>query len=34
MEPLIDAIMSDWIVKMSENFAKTGEKFDFAPWAV
>ena len=34
MEPLVDARMHDWIDKIDELFAKTGEKFDFAPWAV
>ncbi len=34
MEPLIDARMDGWIRRMSELFAKTGQKFDFAPWAV
>ncbi|KAF2842058.1 flavonoid 3',5'-hydroxylase [Patellaria atrata CBS 101060] len=34
MEPLIDARMRDWIAKIEELFAKTGNRFDFAPWAV
>jgi len=34
MEPLVDARMNDWVAKIDELFAKTGEKFDFAPWAV
>ena len=34
MEPLIDARIQAWISKLSDEFAKTGQKFDFAPWAV
>lgn len=34
MEPLIDARIKQWNAKLNEKFAKTGEKFDFAPWAV
>lgn len=34
MEPLIDARMRDWTAKLGDVFASTGEKFDFAPWAV
>ena len=34
MEPLVDARISDWINKIDELFAKTGNKFDFCPWAV
>lgn len=34
MEPLVDARMRDWISKVDEKFAKTNERFDFAPWAV
>lgn len=34
MEPLIDTRMRDWMFKMEERFASTGETFDFAPWAV
>jgi cytochrome P450 len=34
MEPLVDTRMRNWMVKMEENFAETGQKFDFAPWAV
>ena len=31
---MVDARMHDWIGRIDELFAKTGEKFDFAPWAV
>ncbi|ORY64953.1 flavonoid 3',5'-hydroxylase [Pseudomassariella vexata] len=34
MEPLIDMRIGEWIMKLDTNFAKTGAKFDFAPWAV
>ncbi|KAI4722236.1 flavonoid 3',5'-hydroxylase [Aureobasidium sp. EXF-10727] len=34
MEPLIDLRINDWIHELSARFAKTGEKMDFAPWAV
>ena len=34
MEPLVDTRMRAWMLKMKERFADTGEKFDFAPWAV
>lgn len=34
MEPLVDTRITDWLNKVDELFAKTGEKFDFAPWAV
>lgn len=34
MEPLIDVRIKEWVDKISEKFAKTGDKFDFAPWAV
>ena len=34
MEPLVDTRMRDWVFRMDERFASTGEKFDFAPWAV
>ncbi|KAF2139253.1 uncharacterized protein K452DRAFT_254487 [Aplosporella prunicola CBS 121167] len=34
MEPLIDARMRDWVNRIDGLFAKTGEKFDFAPWAI
>lgn len=34
MEPLIDARLSDWMAKLDENFAKTGQILDFCPWAV
>jgi len=34
MEPLVDLRINDWINKLSTSFAKTGKKFDFAPWAV
>lgn len=33
MEPLVDLRINDWIRKLEE-FARTGQKFDFAPWAV
>ncbi|KAG9671142.1 flavonoid 3',5'-hydroxylase, partial [Aureobasidium melanogenum] len=34
MEPLIDLRINDWINELRTRFAKTGEKLDFAPWAV
>ncbi|KAL1845821.1 hypothetical protein Plec18167_009274 [Paecilomyces lecythidis] len=34
MEPLFDLRINHWISKMEDKFANTGEKFDFAPWAV
>ncbi|KAH9983575.1 flavonoid 3',5'-hydroxylase [Xylariaceae sp. FL0662B] len=34
MEPLIDNNIEKWLNKLDRLFAKTGEKFDFAPWAV
>jgi cytochrome P450 len=34
MEPLIDTNITKWISKLDELFAKTGETFDFSPWAV
>jgi hypothetical protein len=34
MEPLIDARILEWNNKLDETFAKTGEPFDFAWWAV
>lgn len=34
MEPLMDVRINDWINKLDSNFARTGQKFDFAPWAV
>ena len=34
MEPLVDARISGWINKIDELFAKTGNIFDFCPWAV
>ncbi|KAF9638734.1 putative cytochrome p450 protein [Lasiodiplodia theobromae] len=34
MEPLIDARMKEWVKKIDHSFARTGGKFDFAPWAV
>ncbi|ROT39950.1 flavonoid 3',5'-hydroxylase [Sodiomyces alkalinus F11] len=34
MEPLIDEQIENWIYKLDEKFAGTGEKLDFAPWAV
>jgi hypothetical protein len=33
MEPLLDATINDWIRRL-EDFAKSGETFDMAPWAV
>ena len=30
----MDHRINDWINKLDSNFAKTGRKFDFAPWAV
>ncbi|OCL10214.1 flavonoid 3',5'-hydroxylase [Glonium stellatum] len=34
MEPLVDTRIVDWLNKLDQLFVKTGEKFDFAPWAV
>ena len=34
MEPLIDARVQAWVNKLGDEFAETGKKFDFAPWAV
>ncbi|KAI1846099.1 hypothetical protein JX266_007908 [Neoarthrinium moseri] len=34
MEPLIDSNIGKWIEKLDTLFAKSGEKFDFSPWAV
>ncbi|MCJ1405623.1 hypothetical protein MMC11_008851 [Xylographa trunciseda] len=34
MEPLVDARICEWIDRIDELFAKTGNKFDFCPWAV
>ncbi|KAI0129545.1 flavonoid 3',5'-hydroxylase [Xylariales sp. AK1849] len=34
MEPLIDTNINKWIGKLDTLFAKTGDEFDFAPWAV
>jgi hypothetical protein len=34
MEPLVDARINFWTSKLTEKFAKTGDAFDFAPWAV
>ncbi|KAK4233181.1 flavonoid 3',5'-hydroxylase [Achaetomium macrosporum] len=34
MEPLIDEQIQNWIDKLDEQFACTGDKFDLAPWAV
>ena len=34
MEPLIDQNIQNWIAKLEQKFASTGDKFDFAPWAV
>lgn len=33
MEPLIDMRIEDWTHKLND-FAKTGQKFDFSAWAV
>jgi hypothetical protein len=33
MEPLIDVRIEAWTQKLEE-FAKSGEKFDFSSWAV
>ncbi|KAI1081594.1 flavonoid 3',5'-hydroxylase [Whalleya microplaca] len=34
MEPLVDKNIEKWLDKLDGLFAKTSEKFDFAPWAV
>lgn len=34
MEPLVDARIREWIDKLDEKFAQTGETFDFSWWAV
>ena len=34
MEPLIDVRITEWTTKLNEKFAKSGEAFDFAWWAV
>ncbi|RHZ55722.1 hypothetical protein CDV55_103060 [Aspergillus turcosus] len=34
MEPLIDIRIQEWIDKLDEKFAQTGETFDFSWWAV
>ncbi|KAL9109792.1 MAG: hypothetical protein Q9227_005661 [Pyrenula ochraceoflavens] len=34
MEPLVDARIDDWLAKLRDTFVKTGQRFDFAPWAV
>lgn len=34
MEPLVDARVKEWIAKLGSTFARTGDKLDFAPWAV
>ncbi|KAG0158664.1 hypothetical protein PDIDSM_6183 [Penicillium digitatum] len=34
MEPLVDERITQWIGKLNEKFAKSGEAFDFAWWAV
>ncbi|RYP09901.1 hypothetical protein DL764_001035 [Monosporascus ibericus] len=34
MEPLVDENISRWLAKLDERFAATGERFDFAPWAI
>lgn len=33
MEPLIDELISEWVSKLDDTFARPGKKFDFAPWA-
>ncbi|KAL5333709.1 cytochrome P450 [Aspergillus crustosus] len=34
MEPLIDIWIRDWLSKLDETFARTGEDFDISWWAV
>ena len=34
MEPLVDARIHEWTLKIEENFAKTGKQFDFSQWAM
>ncbi|PLN76164.1 cytochrome protein [Aspergillus taichungensis] len=34
MEPMIDARIMSWLDKLNEDFARTGDAFDFAWWAV
>ncbi|RYP71109.1 hypothetical protein DL771_005043 [Monosporascus sp. 5C6A] len=34
MEPLVDKNIAQWLAKLDERFAVTGERFDFAPWAI
>ncbi|KOS41781.1 hypothetical protein ACN38_g7339 [Penicillium nordicum] len=34
MEPLVDARINQWTTTLNEKFAKSGEAFDFAWWAV
>jgi cytochrome P450 len=34
MEPLIDNRMQEWVDKLQQTFAKTGEPFDLCAWAV
>lgn len=34
MEPLMDVLMEQWITKLDQMFAQTGDKFDFAPWSI
>ncbi|KAF9873690.1 hypothetical protein CkaCkLH20_08800 [Colletotrichum karsti] len=34
MEPLLDLHIERWIQRLDSNFASTGKRFDFAPWAV
>jgi hypothetical protein len=33
MEPLVDVRVKNWIDRIDEKFAKTGEEFDFTWWA-
>ncbi|KAI6370942.1 hypothetical protein MCOR25_004074 [Pyricularia grisea] len=34
MEPLLDSSIDRWVHRLDELFASTGQKLDFAPWAV
>ncbi|KAH8666434.1 flavonoid 3',5'-hydroxylase [Xylariales sp. PMI_506] len=34
MEPLIDSNIEKWIAKLDTQYAKSGQEFDFSPWAV
>ncbi|KAI3317589.1 cytochrome P450 [Xylariaceae sp. AK1471] len=34
MEPLLDRLIEQWIKKLDQSFAQSGNKFDFAPWSV